>query len=178
MVAGHEWTGKEIVKLRRALHAVFVHRLDEGYARYLIDTKHAKLTEKLRTGSNFFKDTDGDMHELKTPLGTVADAATIAHMLLQIEAPYEPKQLISQQAETERFPDQLSIEAPKETKRFEKVEEIRRLRRENFNQSQIIQAIWKCKPGESQAYKDALAEYKQILQTIVQEGSQNVPMET
>lgn len=176
MIAGHEWTGKEIVKLRRALHAVFIHRLDEGYAKYLINnSKYAKAAEKLHTGFNYFKDTEGDIHELKTPYGVVGDAETVSRMLAQVEGPDELKQIVSNvetenfnRAETQRFTEVLSLEAPRETQRFNKVDEVRRLRREGFNQSEIIQAIWRISPGGTQAYKDALAEYKQILQEIVQ----------
>ena len=181
MVAGHEWTGKEIVNLRRALHAVFVHRLDEGYAKYLIDSKHSKFTEKLRTGANFFKDTDGDYHELRTPLGTPGDAATIATMLLQIEGPYEQNQIVSEnvsdrfnsvsnvsdRAETRNVSEILSLEMPRETFHETKQEQVKRLKATGYNQSQIIQIIWNCKPGATQAYEDAKAEYKQILQDIV-----------
>lgn len=177
MIAGHEWTGKEIVKLRRALHAVFIHRLDEGYAKYLINnSKYARLAEKLHTGFSYLRDTEGDIHELKTPLGVVSDAETVARMLAQLAGVDEQKQIVSpdetprfDQAETERFTDILSLEAPKETKRFDKKEEIKRLRGLGFNQSNIIQAIWHCKPGESQVYRDALAEYKSILESIVRE---------
>lgn len=179
MIAGHEWTGNgaKLVKLRRAIHAKFVHRLDEGYAKYLLNNgKYSKSAEKLHTGFCYFQDTEGDIHELKTPLGTVSDAETVARMLAQLAGADEQKQIVSpdetprfDQAETERFTEVLSLEAPKETRRFDKKEEVRRLRREGFNQSQIIQHIWHCKPGESQAYRDALAEYKGILESIARE---------
>ncbi len=190
-IAGHEWTqgGKLLVKMRRNLHAKFVHKLDKDYAKFLLNSrKHAVEAEKLRTGNNFFQDVEGNIVELRTPLGTAQDAAVVAEMLLQIAGPeprpelepvryhqqltdgretgYERNETVSFQPET----DFLSLPEP-ETKPFQgrnaKVEEIKRLRSLGFNQSQIIQNIWKVKPGASQTYQTALAEYKQLLEEIV-----------
>ncbi len=184
LIAGHEWTGngKKLAKLRRALHAKFVHRLDEGYARYLLNSpKLARTTEKLRTGYCYLQDTDGDIHELRIPLGTVQDALTVAERLRQLSTPADVPRIeplyqveLPPGAETETFQAEteplLSLPAP-ETKSFqapeEKLAEMRRLRMLNFNQSQIIQNIWRVKPGATQAYESALAEYKQLLERLV-----------
>jgi hypothetical protein len=230
-IAGHEWTasgkGKGLlVAMRRNLHAKFVHRLDEGYAKFLLNSgKHAKLTEKLRTGCNYFQDVEGEIDELKTPLGTVNDAVTVAELLVkQVGNPGAPAlpgyeistqvhsapryEQIAQhagaprkntpapdagapepetdsftvetesfrQAETNGFGYQmeaLSVNSRNETNRFDlttrdgRKQQIARLRSLGFNQSNIIQAIWHVKPGESQAYKDALAEYKSVLQELL-----------
>ncbi len=170
IIAGHEWTmgGKMLPKLRRALHAKFVHRLDEGYAKYLLNNaKVARGAEKLHTGFCYFQDTEGDVHELKTPLGTVGDAETVSRMIAQIAGPEYPKQIVSPgeinvstQAETNHFTEVLSLKSSK-------IDEVKRLRMLHFNQSRIIWEIWQVKPGESQAYKDALAEYKRIIEQIV-----------
>jgi hypothetical protein len=90
MIAGHEWTGKgqALAKLRRALHAKFVHRLDPEYAKYLLNSsKWAKVAPGLKTGYNIFQDSEGDFHELRTPLGTIEDALTIANSLLALPGP-------------------------------------------------------------------------------------------
>jgi hypothetical protein len=68
---------------------------------------------------------------------------------------------------------QSSLLAP-EMKRFaspeEKIAEIKRLRIIGFNQTQIIQNIWHVKPGATQAYQEALTEYKQLLEELVRKA--------
>lgn len=83
-----------VARLRRALHAVFIMRVDKEYARYFLDGKRLKQVERLKTGMAFFIDTDGGIHdEVYCPRGTVSDAFTVAKMLTAIEAPVEPLQL-------------------------------------------------------------------------------------
>lgn len=198
MIAGHEWTGRgqQLAKLRRALHAKYVHRLDPEYAKYLLNSsKWSKAAPTLKTGWNFLQDSEGDIHELRTPLGISDDALTVAALLqAQLEGPYTPPALPAMPSveelttrrpqeqiaafygdERETFRDtgkQLSLQAPQaEKKDFvspeEKLREIQRLRQLNFNQSQIIQHIWHIKPGGSAQYQQALAEYKQLLDELV-----------
>jgi hypothetical protein len=175
MIAGHEWTGKDIVKLRRALHAIFVHRLDEGYTKYLINnSKYSRRSENLKTGNCFFKDTNGDIFELKIPLGTIEDAITVAGMLSvspsfqNVSEPFQIVSNVSNRAETRNVSEipEFSSSISHETKRFTKHDEVRALKAQGLNQSEIIQAIWKVKPGASEAYQNALAEYKVILQDL------------
>lgn len=259
-IAGHEWTasgkGKGLlVAMRRNLHAKFVHRLDEGYAKFLLNSgKHAKLTEKLRTGCNYFQDVEGEIDELKTPLGTVQDAVTVAELLTRlVGGPELPRQIVEPdsyyqsrltaptprqggsagagkpryeqiaqytsaprqesrpahtwehsaargqvepetdsfapetnafgqapaQVETTSFShemEELRLNTRNETPAFDlttragRKQEIARLRGLQFKQTEIIQHIWHIKPGESQAYKNALAEYKQALQELLVQG--------
>lgn len=191
MIAGHEWTGngKKLVKMRRALHAKFVHRLDEGYAKYLLNSsKHAKIAEKLRTGNNFFQDTEGEIHELRTPLGTVEDALTIARQYARLEGPETPPEIAiyptpplqlirpetrtfsdpESQGETPDFTQKeqiLSLPAPQETPDFTtyqgRKEGVRRMLGK-FNKTEIIRVIWGAKPGGSPDYKDASKEFDHI----------------
>ena len=96
LIAGHEWTGngRMLAKLRRALHAKFVHRLDEGYAKYLLNSsKLARTAEKLRTGYCYLQDSEGDVHELRTPLGVVQDAITVADRMRVLTSPFDAPQV-------------------------------------------------------------------------------------
>lgn len=224
-IAGHEWTasGKGrglLVAMRRNLHAKFVHRLDEGYAKWLLNSgKVAKTTEKLRTGCNYFQDREGEITELKTPLGTVNDAVTVAELLTRlVGGPELPRQIVEpdsyyqsrlntpaparghetpmyeqiaqhtsapREATSRADRGQIEAETHTETLPFVKTgaqaetrafdsttqagrkQEIARLRSLNFRQSEIIQCIWHVKPGDSQAYRDALAEYKNLVVQLV-----------
>jgi len=40
---------------------------------------------------------------------------------------------------------------------------VKRLRNE-MSQTKIIELFWSAKPGESKAYKDALADYKELIE--------------
>jgi hypothetical protein len=96
IIAGHEWTGngKMLAKLRRAVHAKFVHRLDEGYAKYLLNSsKFARTAEKLRTGYCYLQDAEGDIHELRTPLGVAQDALTVAERMQLLPVPVDVSQV-------------------------------------------------------------------------------------
>lgn len=76
MIAGHEWTanesgGKKGAALRRNMHAVFVHRLDEEYAKFLLKgskgRKASKETPNLHTGHAQFQDSEGELDYLLIP---------------------------------------------------------------------------------------------------------------
>jgi hypothetical protein len=76
MIAGHEWTARESggrkgAAIRRGFHAVFLHRIDEEYARYLLPgakgRKMAKQAPNLATGRAIFLDAEGDYDTLRIP---------------------------------------------------------------------------------------------------------------
>jgi hypothetical protein len=212
-IAGHEWTqgGKMLVKMRRNLHAKFVHRLDEGYAKFLLNSKkHAPLAEKLKTGWNYMQNSEGDIFELRTPLGTREDAISVAELLqARLPAPqdearprrYElpPLPLTGKYraiagpgpdtgearcfaetpgpAETDDFAQaqrSISLVPPAETFDFDTYQgrkaAVRKMKFDlRLAQSQIILRIWGARPGDSESYRTALAEYKQILEVLVSE---------
>jgi hypothetical protein len=68
------------------------------------------------------------------------------------------------------MPDSLSSEEEISAKRFtalklpffEAKELVGRLRNE-MSQTKIIEVLWSAKPGESKAYKEALADYKELI---------------
>jgi hypothetical protein len=77
-------------------------------------------------------------------------------------------------AETDDFTEEtevLSTNIHDEINRFSSPEvkraEIKRLRALNCRQGEILQAIWHVKPGATQEYKTALAEYKTLVEQIV-----------
>ena len=209
VVVGQSWTlpakGKTtalLARLRKSLHAMFVHRLHADYAKYFFsDRKRLKGIDHLKTGLCVFVDTDGQLHDIHTPKGSVTDAFTVASMMqalpgsttdqLQLTSPRLKEQVgypftrnvypetngfrdDFKQAETHNFieyQDQLSLPSPGEINQFssrdQKKAEIVRLKGLSLNQSQIIYHIWQARPGETQAYKEALAAYKSLLDEIV-----------
>lgn len=90
MVAGHEWTARESggSNLRRGLHAVFVHRLDEDYAKFLLlggrGKKAARQAPNLHTGHCFFQDSEGQLDELIIPYGNKEDVTAFCALLPDI----------------------------------------------------------------------------------------------
>lgn len=98
MIAGHEWTaresgGKKGASLRRGLHAVIVHRLDEDYAKFLLQgskgKKAAKNAPNLPTGHMLIQDSEGDTDYLIIPFAGKNNEAVyeVANMLKALPAP-------------------------------------------------------------------------------------------
>lgn len=76
IIAGHEWTaresgGKKGTALRRNTHSVFVHKLDEEYAKFLLQgakgKKLAKVAPELKRGCAYLQDTEGEVDTLYIP---------------------------------------------------------------------------------------------------------------
>jgi hypothetical protein len=180
-----------------SIQSVYCHRLKRNQSRFILDSETAKLTEKLAPGHVYFSDANGDVERIIIPESKYRDAVTVRDMLrdsyplLETNQPYNQQQLTPGststpgyydetecftdtpfEPETERFtPKNTLLPSPVTMKRFvsreDKLSEIVRLRSLNFNQSQIIQAIWSVKPGATAAYQTALNDYKQLLDMIV-----------
>jgi hypothetical protein len=58
-----------------------------------------------------------------------------------------------------------------ETARQAKEQQVRELKAKNWGKIAIIKKVWRAKPGETDAYKQAEAEYNQIIQLLEQEKS-------
>lgn len=101
MIAGHEWTaresgGKKGAAIRRAFHSVFVHRLDEDYAKFLLTGKNkrmAKTAPNLPTGNAHFQDSEGELDYLIIPYyGAKKEGIyEVVEMLKAINAPSSRK---------------------------------------------------------------------------------------
>lgn len=95
MIAGQEWTARESggsygAAVRRGFHAVFVHRLDEEYAKFLltgVNKKSAKTAPNLPTGNAHFVNSEGEIDYLIIPYyGKNKEAIIeVAGMLLSYE---------------------------------------------------------------------------------------------
>jgi hypothetical protein len=121
IVVGQSWTaagrGKKVTdllaRLKRALHAKFVHRLDKEYAKYFFtDSKLLRRIDHLPTRQCFFFDTEGQFHELYTPYGTVSDAITVARMMQAIESPTPMQQITEPEYTVQQLPEQIAFHYP------------------------------------------------------------------
>src|SRR5882757_1108674 len=95
-IIGQSWVAEECggTKIRRALHAVFVHRIDTDYAKYLIKpAKWNKLTEQLQTGHCFYQDLDGKVTKLVMPFVEDRAGVKVAELLRQVAPPMEQKRI-------------------------------------------------------------------------------------
>lgn len=76
MIAGQEWTaresgGKKGGAIRRGFHAIFLHRIDVDYAKYLFTSQRARKVAKnannTPTGHAHFQDSEGELDYLLIP---------------------------------------------------------------------------------------------------------------
>jgi hypothetical protein len=105
IVAGHEWTARESggkygAAVRRGFHSVCVHRLDEDYSKFLLNSakgrKAAKLAPNLATGHMLFQDSEAEeISELVIPFyGKDKEAIyEVAEMLRELPGVPEHKLL-------------------------------------------------------------------------------------
>jgi|SRR5579872_184014 len=97
-VIGQTWVAEECggTKIRRALHAVFVHRIDTDYAKYLIKpARWHKQTEQLDTGHCLYQDLDGKIQKLIMPYVEDGAAVKVAELLRQVNPPREHERIAS-----------------------------------------------------------------------------------
>jgi len=95
-VIGQSWIAEECggTKIRRALHAVFVHRIDVDYAKFLIKpAKWYKQTEQLETGHCLYQDLDGKIQKLIMPYVEDGAAVKVAELLRQVAPPAETERI-------------------------------------------------------------------------------------
>ena len=71
-------------EILQSIHAAYIHRLDMKQSMYVLqDSRAAKKTPTLRTGTSLLKDTEGDITEMCIPRGTSTDAVQVAIYLKQ-----------------------------------------------------------------------------------------------
>lgn len=68
--------------LINSIHSWFTFKVDMLESKRILARRYATLTEKLKVGNNYFRDTSGEVEALITPLGTVEDSE-IALAILQ-----------------------------------------------------------------------------------------------
>lgn len=93
-IIGQSWIAEECggTKIRRALHSVFVHRIDTDYAKFLIKPrKWYSHSEQLATGHCFYQDLEGKIEKLIMPIVQDKAAHRVAEMLKQIAPSREPE---------------------------------------------------------------------------------------
>jgi hypothetical protein len=108
IIAGHEWTARESGKakgtaIRRNTHSVCVHKLDEEYAKFLLQgtkgKKAAKVAPVLKRGSMFLQDSEGELDTLHIPYyGKEREAIYEVLQMLTLLAPVDENLMIEASA--------------------------------------------------------------------------------
>lgn len=114
MIAGQEWTaresgGKRGAAIRRSIHAAYVHRMDEDFAKFLLPggrgKKLAKDAPNLKTGHAFFAETEGEFDYLLIPYyGEKREAVLEAAKQLRMIAPGPTYEQIGPSTVSEQTP--------------------------------------------------------------------------
>jgi hypothetical protein len=88
----------------------------------------------------------------------------------EVDSPSSPSEMAQQSSETAKLPEinSFGLQELRFTRfgllRNEAIAEILRLRNEmNLNQTNIIRILWDARPGENEAYRNAVSEYKELM---------------
>ncbi len=148
-IIGQNWVAEACggTKIRRALHAVFVHRIDTDYAKYLIKIrKWYSQSEQLSTGHCFYQDLEGKVTKLVMPFVEDRAGVKVAELLRQVAPPVEPER-IKQHASKGKTTGPLvlpHVSLSPETRKFSEYE------LDNFVESEAVNAVKQLpKPRES-----------------------------
>lgn len=96
-IIGQSWTNDTCggTAIRRALHAVFVHRIDTDYAKFLVKPrKFYSQSEQLATGHCFYQDLDGQIRKLIMPNVPDKACVKVAEIMMQV-SPLERREELS-----------------------------------------------------------------------------------
>ncbi len=180
-------------RIRSFLNWIYCHRMEAGQSKFIQafnSPKTKKAIAALPVGHTVARDEVNEIEYLIIPFGDSKDAL-VARKLLENAFPrfdtparipetasFMPETNGFNRAETERFTEPeriLSVAPVSETEDFTTYQgrktAVKNLRREGFRQTDIIHRVWGYRPGATEGYTNALAEYKHILQNIMEEVS-------
>lgn len=181
VVAIHDLSNNGIgdARFRSFFNWIYCHRMEAGQSKFIEAFNVRKIKQfiaALPPGHAVVRDEVNEIEYLVVPYGDSTDVLAARQQIEQKRnvSEVETTRFVERsQAETKRFDtskETLRLDAPPEINRFDtyqdRKQEVIRLRGLRFNQSEIIYRIWGARPGESQLYRDALAEYKQILREL------------
>lgn len=165
--------------IRTSLASRLAHRFgDEEQAEKLVGRKNAARCLDLEQGHYLFRDTQGRLMEMVTPLTLESDAEYIQHLLGIETSPETPPKshentrdfVVSEVPETPRNQPETSPEStPGRTRFLELARQIIVMQAEGIQKPEIMRNIWKVNPGSTEAYKRANEEYQQVMRFIAEQ---------
>ena len=196
ILAVHDFSqdGLGDARIRSFFNWIYCHRMEAGQAKFIQAFNTRKMKSQIAAlprGHSIAKDEVNECEYLILPNGDNRDAMIANKKLLELRGPTIPTltEIPRFRSENDGFiraenadftpeTEPLRIAAPVETIDFRTYEgrkaRIKRLRSKNFLQGEILQAVYQVKPGATEAYQQALKEYKQILVELAAEESVHV----
>ncbi len=173
MLLGQRWSHQDIggAAIRTSLASMLAHRFtDEEQARKLIGGRNGPRCLELPTGHYLFRDTNGSLVEMVTPLTTAEDGALVAREIgLQIDfqTGFNPvTDDLQNDVETGSFESGLKPTAVTLAPALDaRASRIREMLKEGFTPPQIVREIWGVQSGG--AYTKAMQELSEILGKLV-----------
>jgi len=188
MIIGQRWSEQDLggrpygSAIRTSLAATLAHRFtDEEQAKKLAGSRKAAECLNLQQGHYFFRDTQGGMSYTITPETVADDGIEIQYMLDALnENTVESSLELTEKAgrpPLSRDTGPISEEAaqaqngssePESNKIYTLARQIVRLQAENVQKPDIMRQVWNVNPGATEAYKQALEEYKTVMRFIAE----------
>jgi hypothetical protein len=185
MVIGQRWSEQDLggkpygAAIRTSLAATLAHRFtDESQAQKLAGGKYGAQCLELNQGHYYFRDTHGTMSYTITPDTVSEDGMEIQRLLDALENTVESsvesaentvKSVVSRTTGPLEIPVTPAPEADSyaENTRIDTLaRQVVRLQAQNLNKPEIMKQIWRVNPGGTDAYQQALEEYKQVMAYI------------
>ncbi|MBV9690948.1 MAG: DUF87 domain-containing protein [Ktedonobacteraceae bacterium] len=163
--------------IRTSLASTLAHRFtDEEQAQKLIGRKNAARCLELEQGHYLFRDTQGQLMEMTTPLTVESDATYIQRLLgvenspEKTEKPREntPEREVSDPPETPRNQAETTERTPENPQMLERARQIIAMQAEGAQKPDIMRQLWKVNPGGSEDYKRANEEYQHVMRFIAE----------
>jgi hypothetical protein len=185
MLIGQRWSEQDLggkpygAAIRTSLAAVLAHRFtDQSQAAKLVGGRDASECLSLNQGHFLFRDTNGNLSHTITP-DTVSEDGEIIQELLDVfentvESTVENTENTDEVViSDERLPVDLSsyraenrAEGAENTRIDTLARQVVQLQAENVQKPEIMRRLWKVNPGGTEAYQQALEEYKQVMAYI------------
>jgi hypothetical protein len=190
MVIGQRWSEQDLggkphgAAIRTSLAATLAHRFtDESQAQKLAGGRYAAECLNLDQGHYYFRDTHGVMSYTVTPDTVAADGVEIQRLLdiLADESTVESTLETFENGAlslTSKDTGPLSNRAtqgenagaePENAHLHTLARSVLRLQAENMQKPDIMRQVWGVNPGATEAYKQALKEYQQVMQFIAEQ---------
>lgn len=188
MVIGQRWSEQDLggkpygSQIRTSLAATLAHRFnDEEQAKKLAGSRYAADCPNLRQGHYFFRDTQGQMSYTITPDTIADDGVEIQYLLDELESTVESSlespergghSLISKDTGplSNSATSAPGVENEDEiTKIYTLARQVVRLQAKNVQKPDIMRQLWGVNPGGTEAYQQALEEYKRVMQFIAEQ---------
>lgn len=197
MLIGQRWSDQDLggqnmgAAIRSSLHSSIAYRFkEESQAGKLLgggDAEGRKCLD-LADGHNWFRDTEGQLNKMITPLTRKEDGDLVLEMLARLEAENTVEsgaentenrglRLVSGSGKTPlalpytvNFQRENAANGTENTVENTRIHdlagEVMRLSAEGMLMGDIIKEIWNASPGGTEAYKQAKTEYQEVMKYI------------